>query len=120
MEEKVFRALADEHRRKLLKLIHDAKREYNLSELSELFPMTRQGLSKHLSKLIGADLIQVRFEGREKFFRANIEPLEFVGSWLGDFGISSSNEWKQNEIADPDNKRTKPNSFLDFIESQNQ
>lgn len=117
-QDKVFKALADEHRRKLLKVISASKREYNLSELSELFPMTRQGLSKHLSKLTGANLLEVRFDGREKFFSANLDPLNLVAFWLQQFDAETTFPTKEAGEKIGEEATIKSNSFIDFIESQ--
>jgi DNA-binding transcriptional ArsR family regulator len=81
----VFKALADESRRKLL----DQLRQNNgqtLGELCEHLDMTRQAVTKHLLLLEGANLVVVVWRGREKLHYLNPVPIhEIAERWIGKF-----------------------------------
>jgi DNA-binding transcriptional ArsR family regulator len=81
----VFKALADESRRKLL----DQLRQNNgqtLGELCEHLDMTRQAVTKHLLLLERANLVAVVWRGREKLHYLNPVPIhEIAERWIGKF-----------------------------------
>ncbi|HSU55340.1 MAG TPA: helix-turn-helix domain-containing protein, partial [Candidatus Dormibacteraeota bacterium] len=60
----VFKALADDSRRKLLDQLHRSSGQ-TLSQLCERLAMTRQGVTKHLALLERAKLVNVVWHGRE-------------------------------------------------------
>jgi len=75
--EKVFKALADGTRRKLL----DALRRRDgqtLTELEQRFAMTRFGVMKHLRILEDAGLVVTRKVGREKLHYLNTVPIRSI------------------------------------------
>ncbi len=81
--EKVFKALNDPARRKILKLL--AKRgPTNASELLKEFNFTKATLSHHLSVLKNADLIEARKEGRKIYFSLKTTVLEDLLIFLKD------------------------------------
>ncbi|HTO08998.1 MAG TPA: metalloregulator ArsR/SmtB family transcription factor [Myxococcota bacterium] len=81
----VFRALADETRRRLLDRLH-AEPGATLSELAEPLDMTRQAVSKHLALLEAAGLVVSRWAGREKHHYLNPVPLvEIHERWISKF-----------------------------------
>src|SRR2546425_10724866 len=81
----VFKALADESRRKLL----DVLRKNNGQALGELcahLDMTRQAVAKHLGLLEAANLVAVVWRGREKLHYLNPVPLqEIYERWIGKY-----------------------------------
>jgi DNA-binding transcriptional ArsR family regulator len=83
--DKVFKALADESRRKLL----DELRRGNGQRLADLcgrLDMTRQAVSKHLKILEEANLIATMWHGREKLHYLNPVPLhEVYERWISKF-----------------------------------
>ncbi len=84
--ELVFKALADEGRRRLL----DGLRERNgqtLLELCELLPeLSRQGVTKHLRILEDANLVVPVKQGRNKFHYLNPVPInEIAERWLSNY-----------------------------------
>ncbi|MET7281362.1 helix-turn-helix domain-containing protein [Kribbella sp. NPDC005582] len=84
--ELVFKALADEGRRRLL----DGLRERNgqtLLELCELLPeLTRQGVTKHLRILEDANLVVPVKQGRNKLHYLNPVPInEIAERWLSNY-----------------------------------
>jgi uncharacterized protein YndB with AHSA1/START domain/DNA-binding transcriptional ArsR family regulator len=76
-EEKVFKALADAHRRLLLDVLFERDGR-TLSELEAYLPMTRFGVMKHLDVLEEAGLLTTRKIGREKHHYLNPVPIQFV------------------------------------------
>ena len=81
----VFKALADESRRKLLDLLHQSNGQ-TLGELCAHLDMTRQAVTKHLRLLEAANLIAVVWRGREKLHYLNPMPLhEIYERWIGKY-----------------------------------
>ena len=78
----VFRALADASRRRLL----DSLRTRNGQSLRELcagLDMARQSVSKHLGVLEAANLVTVRWRGREKLHYLNAAPISDIAErWI--------------------------------------
>ena len=80
--DKVFKALADPSRRKLLDQLH-ANNGQTLSELCEHLDMTRQAVTKHLVLLEAANLVATVWRGREKLHYFNPVPLqEIYDRWI--------------------------------------
>ncbi len=81
----VFKALADESRRKLLDRLHKSNGQ-TLGELCEQLEMTRQAVTKHLGLLEAANLITVVWQGREKLHYLNPVPLhEIYERWISKY-----------------------------------
>jgi DNA-binding transcriptional ArsR family regulator len=81
----VFKALADESRRKLLDVLHQSNGQ-TLSQLCEHLDMTRQAVTKHLALLEAANLIVTLRRGREKLHYLNPMPLhEIYERWIGKY-----------------------------------
>jgi DNA-binding transcriptional ArsR family regulator len=81
----VFKALADESRRKLLDLLHQSNGQ-TLGELCAHLDMTRQAATKHLRLLESANLIAVVWRGREKLHYLNPVPIhEIAERWIGKY-----------------------------------
>ena len=83
--DKVFKALADPSRRRLLDLLH-AENARTLGDLGEHLAMSRQAATKHLNVLEEANLVAVVWRGREKQYYLNAVPLhEIYERWIGKF-----------------------------------
>jgi len=83
--DKVFKALADESRRRLLDLLHEENGR-TLGSLCEHIDMSRQAVTKHLVILEDAGLVTVVWSGREKLHYLNPVPLhEIYERWIGKF-----------------------------------
>lgn len=83
--DKVFKALADRSRRKLLDRLH-ASNGQTLGQLSKRLEMTRQAVSKHLAVLEEANLVATVWRGREKLHYLNPVPIhEIHERWIGKF-----------------------------------
>lgn len=74
MATKVYKALADPTRRKILQLLRD--RDMNAGELAEHFDFAKPTLSRHFSVLQEADLIQGTRDGNFIVYRLNVTVLE--------------------------------------------
>lgn len=83
--DKVFKALADANRRKLLDHLHQTNGQ-TLTELCEHLDVTRQAVTKHLALLESANLVVVIWRGREKLHYLNPVPLhEIYERWIGKY-----------------------------------
>ncbi len=81
----LFKALADKGRRKLLDRLH-AQDGQTLGQLCRHLAMTRQGVTQHLAVLEAANLVTVRWRGREKLHFLNTVPLQQVyDRWICKF-----------------------------------
>lgn len=81
----VFKALADESRRKLLDALYEENGQ-TLTELCGHLDMTRQAVTKHLALLEEANLVAVVWQGREKLHYLNPVPLyEIYERWIGKY-----------------------------------
>ncbi len=79
--DKVFRALADSTRRKLLDDLY-ANNGQTLNELCEPFRMSRQAVTQHVALLEAAKLVLVGWRGREKLHFLNPLPIyEIFERW---------------------------------------
>lgn len=76
----VFSALADQNRRKILMMLAD--KELTVNSISEQFKFSRPAVSKHLKVLLKTNLVNPRWEGRERYYSLNVEPLNEVKGWL--------------------------------------
>lgn len=84
-QDKVFKALADPSRRKLLDRLRK-KGGLSLSELCEKHDMSRQAVTKHLALLEAANLVITKKQGREKLHYLNPAPIhEIYMRWIGKF-----------------------------------
>ena len=83
--DKVFKALADASRRKLLDRLRK-KGGLSLGELCEKHDMSRQAVTKHLALLEAANLVVTKKQGREKLHYLNPIPInEIYMRWIGKF-----------------------------------
>jgi len=83
--DKVFKALADPTRRRLLDQLHRDNGQ-TLSALCLQMDMTRQAVTQHLQLLEDANLVAVVWQGREKLHYLNPVPLfEIQERWIGKF-----------------------------------
>jgi DNA-binding transcriptional ArsR family regulator len=83
--DKVFKALADPRRRRLLDRLH-AENGQALGQLCDGMEMTRQAVTKHLQVLEDASLVVTMWQGREKRHYLNPVPIhEIAERWIGKF-----------------------------------
>lgn len=77
----VLHALSDESRRTVLDLLRD--HPATVSELADLLPIARPGVSRHLRVLREAGLVDVDQQAQWRVYRLRPEPLVEVDAWLG-------------------------------------
>ena len=83
--DKVFKALSDASRRRLLDLLH-ANNGQTLGDLCQHLDMSRQAVTKHLLLLEAANLVVVVWRGREKLHYLNPVPInEIFERWVGKY-----------------------------------
>ena len=83
--DKVFKALADPTRRKLLDLLVENNGQ-TLGQLCEHLDMTRQSATQHIGLLEAANLVSIVWCGREKLHFVNPVPLhEVYERWVRKF-----------------------------------
>ena len=83
--DKVFKALGDPTRRKLLDLLYE-KNGQTLGQLCENLDMARQSATQHLGILEAANLVSTVRRGREKLHFINPVPLhEIYERWVRKF-----------------------------------
>ncbi len=84
-EEKVFKALGDASRRKLLDLLFEQNGQ-TLGQLCEHLDMARQSATQHLEILEAANLVSTLKRGREKLHFINPVPIhEVYERWVKKF-----------------------------------
>jgi DNA-binding transcriptional ArsR family regulator len=85
----VLQALSDKSRRTVLEALRD--RPATVSELAELLPIARPGVSRHLRVLREVGLVEVRREAQWRIYSLRPQPLEEIDEWLGHYRAL----WKQ-------------------------
>lgn len=86
----VYKAIADPTRREIIELlISDNK---TISEISDNFLISRQGITKHLKCLEEASLIELQKKGRETYCSLNFEPLNEVINWMEKYKVFWENK----------------------------
>ncbi|MBG6209755.1 DNA-binding transcriptional ArsR family regulator [Labrenzia sp. EL_126] len=83
--DKIFKALADSRRRKILDLLKNAPK--TTGTLCEAFPeLDRCTVMQHMRVLEAADLIIVQRKGRERWNHLNALPIKDIHDrWIGEF-----------------------------------
>ena len=77
----VLQALSDESRRTVLDALSNGPA--TVSQLAELLPIARPGVSRHLRVLREVGLVEVRKEAQWRIYSLRPEPLEEIDEWLG-------------------------------------
>ena len=79
----VLRALADPHRRAIIRLVRDA--ELPAGQIATNFELTQQAVSQHLMVLKRAGLLEERREGTRRLYRLRPEAFAQLRDFLGTF-----------------------------------
>ena len=106
--DKVFKALADPTRRRLLDLLHRDNGQ-TLTALCADMDMSRQAVTQHLQQLEDANLVAVVWQGREKLHYLNPVPLhEIHARWIGKFERSRLDALRdlKRKLESDDNDKT--------------
>lgn len=79
---KLFKAIADPTRREIFHALVLATSALSITQISNQFEISRQGVTKHIKTLEDAGLVYIDSQGRERFCNANAKPLKEVNKWL--------------------------------------
>jgi len=79
---KLFKAIADPTRREIFHALVLATSALSITQISNQFEISRQGVTKHIKTLEDAGLVYIDSQGRERFCYANAKPLKEVNKWL--------------------------------------
>ena len=80
---RVFDALANEHRREMIRLL--ALQPRSISQLAELRGLSLPAIHKHVRVLEEAAMVSRRKLGRTNFLALEREPLRRLQAWTGQF-----------------------------------
>ncbi len=80
--DKIFKAIADPTRREIFHALVVASAAMPINKITEQFDISRQGVTKHIKTLEEAGLIQINVRGRERYCKAETEPLKLINSWV--------------------------------------
>ena len=80
--QQTLKALADPTRREILNLLKKGK--LSAGEITEHFDITAAAISRHLSVLKEADLIEDTRDGKYIFYTLNASVLEEIMLWITD------------------------------------
>ena len=78
----ILKAIADPTRREIFHALVLAASALPITQISNQFDISRQGVTKHLKTLEEAGLIQIESKGRERYCYANAKPLKEINKWL--------------------------------------
>ena len=78
-----FRAVADPTRRAILATL--AQGDANVGDLAARFPISLNGVSKHIQVLERAGLVERHVHGREHRLTLNANPLADAAAWLTEY-----------------------------------
>jgi DNA-binding transcriptional ArsR family regulator len=74
-----FNAIAEPRRRDILEYL--ALRERSVGDMAVALGLAQPSASKHLSVLRDVGLVEVRREGRQVFYRTNLEAIRPLHEW---------------------------------------
>jgi DNA-binding transcriptional ArsR family regulator len=80
--DEAMRALVEPRRRAILRLV--ARQELAAGEIAAAFDVNRTTVSQHLTVLKGAGLLSERREGTRRIYRARLEGLTGLRTYLDD------------------------------------
>jgi DNA-binding transcriptional ArsR family regulator len=83
MRRDVFQAIADPTRRAIITLI--ALQAMTPNAIAEHFDTTRQAVSKHLRILTECELVKQDYQGREIYYKLEIDKMKDIDKWLEQF-----------------------------------
>ena len=99
--EAALRAIAEPHRREILRLVWDE--ELAAGQIAARFDITRAAVSQHLRVLKEADLLTERRSGTSRLYRARPERISEVRAWLDQYwghgleALKGAVEWDQGK-----------------------
>jgi DNA-binding transcriptional ArsR family regulator len=75
-----FAALADPVRAGIISML--AASDMNVTEIAEHFPVSRPAVSRHLSVLLRANLVNVREEAQMRIYSLDVTGLDEAERWI--------------------------------------
>lgn len=81
--DQVYGAIADPTRRAILTVL--ARGDMNVGSLADRFPISFNGVSKHVKVLERAGLVERSVRGREHWLRLEAAPLRDAAKWLAHY-----------------------------------
>jgi len=81
----VYSAIADPTRRAILAAL--TRGEMTVGSLAAAFPISFNGVSKHVKVLERAGLVSRRVDGREHWLQLQPEPLRSAAQWLDEYRL---------------------------------
>lgn len=78
----LFKAIADPTRRDIFHVLVIASTALSITQISNQFEISRQGVTKHIKTLEDAGLVNLDSIGRERFCYANAKPLKELHTWM--------------------------------------
>ncbi|OUR98327.1 transcriptional regulator [Flavobacteriales bacterium 33_180_T64] len=85
MQDKItqlFKAIAEPKRRDIFHALVIATSALSITQISNQFEISRQGVTKHIKTLEDAGLVYIDTKGRERFCSANAKPLKELNKWM--------------------------------------
>ena len=82
VSEAAFQALAEPHRRAILRLVRD--QPCSVTEIAEHFDITQQAVSLHLKVLREAGLVGVRRDGQRRLYLVDPEGMDSLQDFLAE------------------------------------
>jgi DNA-binding transcriptional ArsR family regulator len=102
-----LRALADPHRRQILRLVQHG--ELPAGQIASHFDLTQQAVSQHLTVLKRAGLLAERRDGTRRLYSLRSESMEPLRVLLDEFWPDALARLKQSvEQAHPRSQRSEP------------
>jgi DNA-binding transcriptional ArsR family regulator len=80
-----YTALAEPHRRQILDLLRNGER--SVTDLVARLKLSQPGVSKHLKVLREVGLVEVRPEGKQRWYGLRPQPLAEVDEWLDPYRV---------------------------------
>jgi DNA-binding transcriptional ArsR family regulator len=102
----VLRALADQHRRQILRLVRGG--ELAAGEIASHFEATQQAVSHHLQVLARAGLLSERRDGARRLYALNPEGLDPVREMLSELWPAALERLKYVVEQDQKKKTAEP------------
>lgn len=69
----VFTLLADENRQQILDFLHE-NGEMNVNDLTDKMHLSRSAVSHHLRLMLEKNLVDVRQDGKERYYSVRFQP----------------------------------------------
>lgn len=105
--EMIFRAIADTHRREILRLVQG--RQLSAGDIADQFQVTRPAISQHLAVLQQAGLLHVEREGTRRLYMLRPEGMFALRNYIDGFvepglpshhGLGFSRDYQARDTAD--------------------